>query len=245
MTLLTALFHAALAFFGYLGIHYVFAYTVPLPTAGYTICANVTAVAVSAGIFLWQKRRPFPTAGVHPTRLPLIVAAIGAGVGLSLLTRLAMLTIPLPDVWNESYAERVELVSQAPVWLRYLSSVVVAPFAEEWVFRGLIYRRLKSAMPRVVAVLLSSALFAVLHGTVVWMLYTFVLGAILCMLYETTRSLWACITCHVAFNVIGQVPLVGALPDAAVIGIFAVGAIVFVAAMRYVLRRHRGSIQSK
>ena len=237
MTLLTALFHTALAFFGYIGIHYAFAYTLPLPTAGYTISANVAAVAVSAAIVWWQKRRPLPTAGLCAMRLSYVFAAIGAGVGLSLLTRLAMLTIVVPDAWNESYAERVELVTQAPTWLRYLSSIVVAPFAEEWVFRGLIYRRLKAAMPCVVAVLLSSALFAALHGTVIWIAYTFVLGVLLCVLYETTRSTWTCIACHIAFNVMGQVPLWGALPNAVVIGIFVIGAIVFVAAMWYVLRR--------
>ena len=238
MRLFTSLFHAALAFFGYLGIHYAFAYTLLLPTAGYTICANLTAVAVSAAIFCWQKRRPLQTAGLHPIRLTNVFAALGAGVGFSLLVRLAMLTIAVPEAWSESYAERVELVSQSPVWLRYLSSIAVAPFAEEWVFRGLIYRRLKGTVPCIVAVVLSSVLFAALHGTIVWMLYTFVLGGLLCVLYEKTRSLWACVACHIAFNVMGQVPLVGTLPDAVAGGIFIVGAIVFVAAMWYVLRRN-------
>ncbi len=238
MRLFTSLFHAALAFFGYLGIHYAFAYTLPLPTAGYTICANLTAVAVSAAIFCWQKRRPLQTAGLHPIRLTNVFAALGAGVGLSLLVRLAMLTITVPEAWSESYAERVELVSQSPVWLRYLSSIAVAPFAEEWVFRGLIYRRFRAAMPRIAATVLTSLLFAVLHGTIVWMLYTFVLGAILCVLRERTRSLWACIACHIAFNIMGQIPLWSALPDAVVIGIFVVGTVVFIAAMWYVLRRN-------
>lgn len=227
MTILTSLFHAALVFFGYLGIHYTFAYTLPLSSAGYTVCANLTAVAVSAVILLSQKRKPFATAGVCPIGLPQVLAALGAGVGFSLLIRLAMLTIAVPESWSESYAERVELVSQSPVWVRYLSSVAVAPFAEEWVFRGLVYRRLKSAMPRVAAIVVSSALFAVLHGTVIWMLYTFALGVLLCVLYEKTRSLWACIACHTAFNVMGQIPLVGVLPDVAVIGIFVLGAAMF------------------
>ncbi len=236
MRLFTSLFHAALAFFGYLGIHYAFAYTLPVSTAAYTIGANITAVAVSAAVLLFQKRSPFHTAGLRAVNVRKVIAAVGTGLGVCLLVRLAMLTVPFPEAWSESYTERVEIVTQSPVWLRYLSSMLIAPIAEEWVFRGLIYRRLRSAIPCIVAVVLSSALFAALHGTIVWMLYTFVLGALLCVLLEKTRSLWACVACHIAFNVIGQIPLVGMLPDAVVVGVFVLGAVAFVGSLWYVLK---------
>ncbi len=235
MRLMTSLFHVALAFFGYLGVHYAFAYTLPLPTAGYTILANVTAVAASSAVLLGQKRSPLRAAGVQAIRLKPSLAAVGAGVGFCLLVRLAMLTIPFPDAWREHYAERVDAVTQSPAWLRYASSMLAAPIAEEWVFRGLIYRRLKGATPRVVAVLLSSALFASLHGTVVWMLYTLLLGVLLCVLMDKTHSLWACIACHAAFNVMGQIPLWGTLPDAVVIGVFVIGAVLFAGALGWLL----------
>lgn len=232
-TILLAATKAALAFFGYLGIHYACAYTIPLPSAGYTICANLTAVLVFAFVCVLQKKDPLAAAGVRAMHVPQWLCAVGAGVGGCLLVRLMMLTVPFPEGWTQSYSERVELVRLAPAWMLYLSSVVVAPLAEELVFRGLVYRSLKGGMPRLLAAALSSLLFAVLHGTIVWMLYTFLLGVLLCVLYERTRSLLACIACHVAFNIMGQIPLVGVLPDAVTVAVFAAGALVFAGSLWY------------
>lgn len=224
---------AVLAFFGYLGIHYACAYTLPFSSAGYTVCANVTAVSVFCLLCLWQRKCPFAAAGARAMRVPHWLCAVGAGVGGCLLVRLMMLTVPFPESWTQHYTERVELVAQAPTWLMYLSTVVVAPLTEELVFRGLIYRSLKGGMPRVVAVLLSSAVFAALHGTIMWMLYTFLLGVLLCALYESIRSLWACVACHAAFNIVGQISFVGKIPDAATTAVFAVGGAIFVGSLWY------------
>jgi len=236
MTLLPSVCKAALAFFGYLGIHYACAFILPLPSAGYTVCANLTAVAVSAAVFLLQGRSALSYAGVRALPWQKVLAAVGVGVGFCLLIRLVMLTVPFPESWNSAYADRVNAVSRtSPPWLLYLSTIVVAPLAEEWVFRGLVLRVLKNGMPRPVAVLLCSAAFAALHGTVVWMLYTFVLGLLLCVLLECTHSLWACIACHAAFNVMGQIPFIGILPEAAVIAVFAVGILMFVCTLGWLL----------
>ncbi len=225
---------AVLVFFGYLGIHYACAYTLPLSATGYTVCANVTAVLMFALVCILRKKDPLSVAGVRVMPLSRWLAAVGAGVGGCLLVRMMMLTVPFPESWTESYAERVELAQQAPVWVLYLSSVIVAPIVEELIFRGLIFRSLKGGMPRIVAALVSSAVFAVLHGTIMWMLYTFLLGLVLCVLYEKTRSLWACIACHMAFNIMGQIPFIGMLPDAVSIGIFAAGGVIFVGSLWYI-----------
>ena len=235
MTLLTSLLKAALVFFGYLGIHYACAFTLPLPSAGYTVCANLAAVAASAGAFLLQKRDPLAVAGIRSLPWQKVLASVGTGVGFCLLVRLFMLTVPAPESWNNAYSDRVETVSNAPSWLFCLSTVVIAPIAEEWVFRGLIFRSLKNGLPCIFAVLLCSAAFAALHGTVIWMLYTFFLGVLLCMLYECTQSLWACIACHAAFNIMGQIPFIGIVPDAVTVGIFIVGALIFAASLSRLL----------
>lgn len=232
-TFLFAVAKAMLAFFGYLSIHYACAWTLPLPSAGYTVCANVAAVLAFALLCAVRKRSPLAAAGMRSMSVPHWLCAVGAGVGGCLLVRLMMLTVPFPEHWTQRYTERVELVQQAPVWLLYLSTVIVAPIAEELVFRGLLYRSLKGGMPRFVAVLLSSALFAVLHGTIMWMIYTFLLGILLCALYERTRSLWACIACHMAFNIMGQIPLVGVLPDALTVILFAAGGVIFIGSLWY------------
>lgn len=207
MRFLSSLFKAVLIFFGYYATHIVCAVLLPLSSVGYTICANLLFLLFVAITALARRRSPLKAVGVRTMRRSHWFAAVGLGVGGSVLVRLMMLTVPFPESWTQSYTERVDAVMQAPAWLLYLSTVVLAPIAEEVVFRGLMYRGLKKGMPRIFAAALSSAMFAVLHGTIMWMLYTFLLALLLVWLYEKTQSLWACMACHTAFNVAGQISL--------------------------------------
>jgi membrane protease YdiL (CAAX protease family) len=79
-------------------------------------------------------------------------------------------------------------------------AVIVAPVAEEIIFRGYFYgviRRYGGCIP---ALLTSSLLFAAIHDHLPSAPGLFVLATILCLLYERTGSLWANITLHAAFN---------------------------------------------
>ncbi len=240
MTFLVTLLKAALIFFGYYATHIVCAVLLPLSSVGYTICANVLFLLLVAVVALVRRRSPFEAIGARRLRTSYVLAAAGTGIGGCLLVRLMMMTVPFPESWTQSYTERVETVMQAPAWLLYISSIVVAPIAEEAVFRGRIYRSLKKGMSLPIAALLSSAMFAVLHGTIVWMLYTFLLGLLLVWLYEKTHSLWSCVACHTAFNIMGQVPLGGAWPNAVTVAVLAVGVILFIGSIWHIQKAVQG-----
>ena len=86
---------------------------------------------------------------------------------------------------------------------------MAAPFAEEFYFRGVLLRWLRSKLPLVVAALISAALFAALHGyfliqpNIVGWFQTagiFVLGLVMVALVTLTRSLWSSIIFHAAYN---------------------------------------------
>lgn len=77
---------------------------------------------------------------------------------------------------------------------------VVAPIWEEITFRGFLYPFLKSRMGNVLAVLISSLLFALLHQHAASFVPLTLLGACLALLYERTGSLTASIFLHSIFN---------------------------------------------
>lgn len=81
-----------------------------------------------------------------------------------------------------------------------LTAVVVAPVAEEFIFRGYIYGVLKRYGGTVVAMLVSAALFAAVHVHVPSLAGLFLLAIVLTVIYERTGSLWAPIAMHSAFN---------------------------------------------
>jgi len=79
-------------------------------------------------------------------------------------------------------------------------AVIVAPVAEEILFRGYFYGVIRRYGGRIAAILTSSLLFAAIHVHLPSMLGLGILAVILCLLYERTGSLWATITMHATFN---------------------------------------------
>ncbi len=82
-----------------------------------------------------------------------------------------------------------------------LSAAVLAPLYEELIFRGHIQPALRQTTGNPwFSVMLTAALFALVHG-IWWMMPPlFVLALGLGFLYERTRNIWAPVTLHALFN---------------------------------------------
>lgn len=81
--------------------------------------------------------------------------------------------------------------------LLLLAGVVLAPSAEELLFRGILFRRLLRRMGALPAALVSSVLFGALHADHVG---ATLLALALMVLYAETGSLWASIAAHALSN---------------------------------------------
>ncbi len=90
--------------------------------------------------------------------------------------------------------------SAVPAWM-ILLGVVAAPLFEEFLFRGLLFRGLRRSASPAVAVLMSAALFAIVHPPVS-VLPVFVLGLATAIAFERTRLLWAPMVAHALYNAV-------------------------------------------
>lgn len=86
--------------------------------------------------------------------------------------------------------------------LAFITLVVLAPVAEETLFRGYLYGKLKKYVPVVVAALATSLLFVLVHGQLNVGVDVFVLSLILCGLRSITGSIWAGVLVHMIKNAI-------------------------------------------
>ncbi len=86
---------------------------------------------------------------------------------------------------------------------------IVSPLAEEIVFRGIIYNRMKNIWmnfqdkhrgPVIVPMLLSSLLFGIYHGNIVQMLYGFLMGMLIAYVYEKCGHFLYAFLFHAAAN---------------------------------------------
>ncbi len=78
---------------------------------------------------------------------------------------------------------------------------ILAPIAEELFFRGLLYDFFRQKAGVIWAVVLSSALFGLAHfDSLAVVLSTFVMGVVMAISVERTKSLWTAIWMHIATN---------------------------------------------
>lgn len=100
-----------------------------------------------------------------------------------------------------AYQEIAEsLFENKLVILTYVLVVVFAPFSEELIYRGLIYRRIRDYLGVKSAVVISALIFGIIHGNVVQFLFAFMMGLALAAVYERYRTIWAPIAAHMAVN---------------------------------------------
>lgn len=167
-----------------------------------TLFANVFTLGVLWIFFATRKKRFLREISFQElpalSYVPLSVG--GAALAVTITIILSLLPIP-QQVWEE-YAGASSSLGQTGFWA-VLSSVLISPVAEEVVFRGLVYTRLRRAMPPWVAAVLASLVFASLHGQILWAGYAFVMGLALTLVLERTGSIAGSIAVHIAFNAVG------------------------------------------
>ena len=78
---------------------------------------------------------------------------------------------------------------------------ILSPLAEEAVFRGLIYNRMKRCFSYLIAVVVSSLLFGCYHGNLVQAVYGTILGIFIAYSYEKYESFAAPVLFHAVANV--------------------------------------------
>ena len=164
----------------------------------------ISGFVVLLGLWLMAKLRKSTfgafTGIARPTKTPVLVLALAAGVAMSFWATIAINMIPWPEAMVESYVESsASLTSQQPV-IDFLAVVLMAPLVEELLFRGVIYDALCAFVPAGAAVVFQAMLFGSTHGTLLWILYSTLIGCVLGYVRKRTNSLWPCILMHGAFN---------------------------------------------
>lgn len=95
------------------------------------------------------------------------------------------------------------LENSVGLWQRIwfgMSAIIVAPLAEEILFRAILYRTLCQLGPRRRALLISALVFGIFHISLVSFVPLTVLAIILTVLYDKTDNLMAPIIAHSLFN---------------------------------------------
>lgn len=106
----------------------------------------------------------------------------------------------LTELLAEGYEQTAEAIYTRDLWQQYLVAAVLIPCMEELIFRGLIFRRMRTYSIFSLAALISAVLFGIYHMNLLQFLYATCLGLLLAYVYEEFRTILAPILLHAAAN---------------------------------------------
>ena len=166
-----------------------------------TILAIWGLVLICADRFEEKKRflEKLSHGGIKATAPIKLLLAFCAGAGLNLAFGGLLPLLPLPEKIVESYMG-ASSVYEEPTNALMFKTVFMIPILEETVFRGLIGDRLSRALPKWLALPFAAAVFALMHGNILWISYAFISGLILMSIYYRFNSILPCVSFHLAFN---------------------------------------------
>lgn len=102
----------------------------------------------------------------------------------------------------EEYQETMsQLTDGKSMFFLIVCMGIIAPLAEEIVFRWLIYLRLRDYMRSGAAIVISGLFFGIYHGNLVQGVYASILGCLFAYFLEQTGSLWTSVLLHMGANI--------------------------------------------
>ncbi len=136
------------------------------------------------------------------TILTLVIAAFGIQfVGDSIVSIMSRIAPAISAHYQELITSMGIGQGFAPLMIIYV--VVLGPILEELIFRGLIYRFARLALPFWGANILQAALFAVYHANIVQGIYAFIFGIVLGYIAHRGHGIRYSLFTHIAINALG------------------------------------------
>lgn len=103
---------------------------------------------------------------------------------------------------SAGYEQTSKALYSASLPVQVMSLGVLVPIAEELVYRGVMYRRMRQKAGFIRSAVSASLIFAIIHGNMVQMLYAFLMGMVLCYMYEKYGSIKAPVLGHMVMNLV-------------------------------------------
>lgn len=168
----------------------------------YTALGMILTLAVfwrwgkSMGMDLQEEKRRCLEAFSWKKAAGFLVFGISAAFAWS-----AFLTL-LPDIklMNTYTESATKAYYGRDVFFSILTSTLTAPIAEEVVFRGCMLNTLLETFHTRTAILIVTAVFALCHGNLVWVVYAFVMGFVLAKVSLKEDNILYCMLMHMGFN---------------------------------------------
>jgi membrane protease YdiL (CAAX protease family) len=223
-------FLAILLLFGFLIISPAYSPSIILSNEQPTIflsigAAVIEALALICSVYLFgikRKNLAFSDLGLRKISNKWLAISIGLGlIAIPISSLVAYLTQLLLGLSAENpqlpFLAPNDISTSGMIFMSIFVGIVI-PFAEELFFRGVLFLWLRKRFGLWISVIFSALIFGIIHGDIVVGITAFVLGILLALVFEYSKSLWSSIIVHSINNsiqifmlyiliLIGQQPL--------------------------------------
>jgi membrane protease YdiL (CAAX protease family) len=165
--------------------------------------ALIESLAIVGSVYIFGIRRrkyKWSAAGIRPTSQRWIVISIALGllaIPISSFVAIIVQYIFKLPIENPQISFLLpEDISVIGMLIMSILVGIVVPFAEELFFRGILYQLLRGRFGVWLGILGSSLLFGIVHGDIAVASAAFVLGLLLAVVFERSRSIWPCVLIH-------------------------------------------------
>lgn len=203
---------------------------IPIPIASYLSASALLIWIMPTMSLMWlcaarRNNGLLSSLGLSaPVSMTHVLPCVGAVLFLLGAQEIILLVIGsiLPDLfsvgaWWEGFDEIIAFGPRSLAFVDTLDAVVGAPVVEEIIFRGLLFGALFRVMGFPAAAIMSSVVFAAVHGYgLEGTVAVTVTGSLLCWVYWRTGRLWTAILAHGVHNALVTLPMwaVRAMVDA-------------------------------
>jgi membrane protease YdiL (CAAX protease family) len=168
---------------------------------------SLETIALVLGIYLFgirRKRYSWGAVGIRSTSWVWIIVSIS--VTMIMIPIVSLITLLVLFLSGQPM-ENPQLDFLLPDGLSAMNALFMlilvgflAPFAEELLFRGVIYTFLRERWGIWLGVLVSSLIFGLMHGNLAVGVTGFLLGIVAALVFEYSKSLWPAVIVHVINN---------------------------------------------
>ena len=132
--------------------------------------------------------------------IPEMLLLLAAGAGFA---QYANVLVAILQNWiSSSYGETMtKITSGKSLFMMIFWMGIIAPVAEEMIFRWLIYLRLRDYMRMGAAAVISGLIFGIYHGNLVQAVYASLLGIVFAYILDISGCLWSSVLLHMGANI--------------------------------------------
>ncbi|MES2630899.1 MAG: type II CAAX endopeptidase family protein [Patescibacteria group bacterium] len=165
------------------------------------------SLIIVIGVPWWVKKARTTKEDLGIQRLPNWMDFVWAPTGAiayliltAIITLIAMNLLTFVDYNQQQETGFANISTQSEIIMAFIMLVIIAPIAEELLFRGYLFGKLRKYAPLWVAILITSVVFAIVHFAWNVGLDVFALSIVLCLLRVISGSLWPSIMLHMMKN---------------------------------------------